>query len=1125
MSLAERCKRSFDSNARSRGRRFFQQQRIRIVHQGELTLLAAVDGNSDDYRVKLDWSEVPDSDMETHCTCPRFDSGYLCKHIWATLLEMEAKGIGQRAPGTSAVGVAEPDEETFADEYPGYSNQYAGDRDESVDRFDPSTRQRNGHRHADVSTSRHKPTWHQVLRTVRSQQDDSGVAPADLWEELAPRRREVWYVLSAGRSINEESLVVEFFQRETKKGGEWGKTKAFNIHRHQFDAIQDPVDRQLIEMMLGNTAGTDSYYSSYTFGFTTYSHCTISPAMYEILLPKLCATGRFVWMLDSSLPMGEGQTLAWDKGQPWRFGLVVETDKKQNRWKMRGQFSRGNETVSVEEAVFSAHGLVLFRNRLARLAESGVDGWTASFHRAATVEIPFADREKLINQLWSMQHVPDMQLPIDLRVDEVHVPPQGRLSIKTAEGNRANSKQMRATISFLYGEHACTVDDQRRGFYVAEQNCVSLREADGERQLLAALKDFPLRPVQPHLADEAHVQFHQKHFMDIVQRLTAAGWYVESEGVQFRQPGTFDLRVTSDVDWFELHGEVDFEGVSVPLPTLLAAMRDGNSYIQLDDGSQGMLPEKWLQRYGRLAELAETNSAALRFRSSQALFLDALLAEQENVQVDRMFDGIRKKLRSFSGVKPCEPPRGFQGKLRKYQREGLGWLHFIRQFGFGGCLADDMGLGKTVQVLALLLARRQRRVKKGESKSPSIVVVPKSLVFNWIDEAQRFTPKLRVLNYTGTDRAERLDAVDDYDVLLTTYGTLRRDIAELKDMAFDYAILDESQAIKNSNSQAAKACRLLQADHRLAMTGTPVENHVGELWSLFEFLNPGMLGRSSAFAAMAHRGQPNDLESLQLLSHALRPFVLRRTKDKVLKELPAKTEQTLYCEMAPKQRKQYDELREYYRAQLSKNIAEEGLQKSKFHVLEALLRLRQAACHPGLLDAKHETEPSAKLETLLRQLDEVLDEGHKALVFSQFTSLLTIVRKQLDHRNVNYEYLDGRTRKRGEKVKRFQEDPDCRLFLISLKAGGHGLNLTAADYVFILDPWWNPAVEAQAVDRTHRIGQKRRVFAYRLICGDTVEEKILQLQGDKRELADAIISTDKSVLRDLTADDLQLLLS
>jgi SNF2 family DNA or RNA helicase len=403
------------------------------------------------------------------------------------------------------------------------------------------------------------------------------------------------------------------------------------------------------------------------------------------------------------------------------------------------------------------------------------------------------------------------------------------------------------------------------------------------------------------------------------------------------------------------------------------------------------------------------------------------------------------------------------------------------------------------------------------------VVAPKSLMFNWRAEAAKFTPQLRVLEHTGL--ARETARIGDHDLVLTTYGTLIRDAPELAEVAFDYVVLDEAQAVKNANTATAKAVRLLHGNHRLALSGTPVENHLGELWSLFEFLNPGMLGEAKVLKMAGGLARNPSEESRRLLAHALRPFILRRTKQQVARELPEKTEQTILCELEAAQRKQYDDLRRHYRESLLLRVQSEGLAKSKMHVLEALLRLRQAACHPGLLDVKRAGEPSAKIDVLLDQLDELREEGHKALVFSQFTSLLAIVRSRLDAAGVRYEYLDGATRNRQSHIENFQNDPSCTLFLISLKAGGLGLNLTAAEYVFLLDPWWNPAVEAQAVDRTHRIGQTRPVFAYRLIARDTVEEKVLELQKSKRELADAILGEDNSLIRDLKREDLELLLS
>lgn len=368
---------------------------------------------------------------------------------------------------------------------------------------------------------------------------------------------------------------------------------------------------------------------------------------------------------------------------------------------------------------------------------------------------------------------------------------------------------------------------------------------------------------------------------------------------------------------------------------------------------------------------------------------------------------------------------------------------------------------------------------------------------------------------SGPERRQRVPA--GWDLVVTSYGTLRQDAAELADVAFDYAILDEAQMIKNPRAVCSKAARLLRADHRLALTGTPVENHLGDLWSILDFLNPGMAPRVEAFRALGGDDR---------LARALRPFFLRRTKEQVLKDLPEKSEQIVTCELEGKQRKAYDEIRDHYRASLLAK-GQGDLKRMKIHVLEALLRLRQVACHQGLVDPSRDGEPCAKLETLLPLLEEVIAEGHKALVFSQFTSFLAILRRELDAKGIGYEYLDGQTRDREAIVSRFQSAPagERPLFLISLKAGGFGLNLTAADYVFLLDPWWNPAVETQAIDRTHRIGQTRKVMAYRLIGKDTVEERVLELQASKRALAEAVLTADRTLLESLTREDLELLLS
>jgi SNF2 family DNA or RNA helicase len=517
---------------------------------------------------------------------------------------------------------------------------------------------------------------------------------------------------------------------------------------------------------------------------------------------------------------------------------------------------------------------------------------------------------------------------------------------------------------------------------------------------------------------------------------------------------------------------------------------------------------------------AHSDDGQVRFRRNQTGLLDALLAERPEIAFDEAFAEARDRLRDFERVGSFEPGEGFTGTLREYQKEGVAWMRFLAKMGLGGCLADDMGVGKTPQMLALLETRRLLR----PDVPPSLVVVPRSLVYNWIQEARKFTPQLRILDHTGADRETQWDRMQDHDLVISTYGTLRRDAVEFRHFDFDYIILDEAQAIKNPQSESAKAARLLKGRHRMVLSGTPIENHLGELWSLVEFLNPGMLGASVFQTSGASLRNPDE-ETRRTLARAIRPFVLRRTKEQVAKELPPKVENTIYCELDGDQKKLYNELRDHYRQTLLGKIEKQGIGRSKLQILEALLRLRQAACHPGLIDKTRVGEPSAKLEALLEHIESVAGEGHKALIFSQFTSLLSIVTERLTQACVRYEYLDGRTKDRQGRVDRFQNDPECPVFVISLKAGGVGLNLTAADYVFLLDPWWNPAVEAQAVDRAHRIGQQRQVFTYRLIARDTVEEKVLQLQAHKRDLANAIIHADESLVQSLQPEDLDLLLS
>jgi hypothetical protein len=1116
-----------------RGRQYFASGAVQILHGDDRSVYALVQGN-DQYDVNL---TLRKNSLKVSCSCPYFE-GIVepCKHIWATILAAEARGhlrgSGKNGklrlnvdeaylPGGQDADLRDSEDEWDGgdqewDEGPRETASYGGYR---LPRQGSRRRRRKARK-----KSAQQASWRGFFAGLRGDRQCE-TAPRNAW----PPGREILYVVDVANTMTGQGLFVEVAYRRRKKDGGWSKPKFERMAQTEIPKLPDGDDRQILSLLEG-AHGESSYYPGceYSYHDSAALRYRLSEPQALALLPLMCRTGRCL-LRPAGQPNDDLRPVQWDDDDPWEFWLKVARDESEKQYLLEGELHRGDERMPLLKPVMLiAGGLVFHDNRVARLQDFGAFDWVFLLRKQGSLAVPAKQKEDLLKELFQAPHLPRLDLPEELRFEEVALAPRPRLRVKSPQQGGWGVQRLLGELSFDYGGEVVEANQPGRGIYHAEQRRLILRDHVAERAAAAQLFQVGFRHGYYH----EHLELTPRNLPRVVRTLLDAGWHVEAEGKLYRQPGTIRIEVSSGIDWFELHGTVDFGETTAKLPELLAAMKRGENTIRLDDGTFGMLPEDWLKKYGMLAGLGTTKDGNLRFSRSQVGLLDALLASQPEATCDEMFRRVRDELHSFEGLAPADPPAEFVGRLRGYQREGLGWLYFLRKFGFGGCLADDMGLGKTVQVLALLESHRGLRAQSSSAANgssgrpgPSLVVVPKSLVFNWKQEAARFTPNLRVLDHTGILRMKPGDHFDDYDLVLTTYGTLRRDALHFKDVRFDYCILDEAQAVKNANTESAKAVRLLCGDHRLALSGTPVENHLGELWSLFEFLNPGMLGSASVFRLGGAGARNPDEEGRRLLARALRPFILRRTKEQVAKDLPEKSEQTIYCELESSQRKCYDELREHYRRSLLARIDREGLNKSKVQILEALLRLRQAACHPGLIDKAKTSEPSAKLDVLLSQLGEVLEEGHKALVFSQFTSLLAIVRDRLDREEVPYAYLDGRTRDRAARVEHFQNDPDCKLFLISLKAGGLGLNLTAAEYVFLLDPWWNPAVEAQAIDRTHRIGQTRPVFAYRLIARDTVEEKVLELQKSKRALADAIITADNSLIRNLGREDLDLLLS
>jgi intein/homing endonuclease len=1603
--LSNALKSEFTTTTRQRGLNYFQRHLVDIKTGNQWKVTAKVRGSARyDVELKREKSGV----IEASCSCPYVRSyDDPCKHIYAVILAADDKHYLQGDGNNSDVIIDLQRDDEYDDDYDNY-NAYEEEDDDDGDYYMPKSYQAKQAKQRITEDAKRRineaqqkrlglitgrqlvpaeppppPEWKKTLSGIsQAYQVNAHLVPFQ-W----PTGRELLYVVDLPAMAGQDGVVIETHYREPLKTGGWSKWKPIGLRANQVAVLPDPVDQQILTWLVG---GREFYGYTYFYGSSNHRY-QISAPLAQQTLPIACQTGRC--LLRRYVGQEDCEPLSWEAGGAYTFWLDVLREAES--YHIIGSLRRDEDGARfnlTDVLLLTEQGLLFTKEYAARINNPAAAKWFATLRQTNGFRVPLEQGPEFLEAILQLPNTPRLSLPEDLRYEEVTFPPHPRMILKPHEQKMYNDR-VKGYLHFAYGETILERNDPRTSLYQAEQRKLVRRDFASERLAYDYLLSIGFKDQRDYYNSTPYLMLKTSRVPKTIQTLLDNGWHVEAEGKLYRRPGNFSLSVASGIDWFELHGEVDFEGMTVHLPDLLAALKRGQTTVQLGDGTFGILPEEWMKKYGMIAATGDAQDDHVRFTRAQAGLLDALLAAQPDVEFDATFAKVREELKNFTGVAAKEPPEGFVGELRGYQKEALGWFEFLQKFGFGGCLADDMGLGKclapdtlvylnggltkveeiwqhfagvaefdgegwwatpnqelltnsldeqqgiirqtrvqrlyrqyvrerlrkvtledgnavtitqahrlltnkgwtnelhagdyvcvpaklmwegkpedpdlikllawqigegyeeinsaqisqkdtavleelrqcaerfsqrtgiklnhprihtdpvrvpnlainsaawrryleargyvwgkrsreksfppflmqadlsslrlllrnyfdaegsvspqmrcveistaspllieqlatllrrfgiwlrisakrkcatngariyrtyycgilggnsarrffeqigfgcadkqqrlaaicavssntnvegipasaqlaqtvqacglpvrhfglhnsiylngsqqfsrhslsrvitgldrilsgeaeqsyrerksskwtqrtlaayaqldtqqlietrtslqhlleqevfycrikcieeieyegwvydleikehhnfvanhilchnTVQVLALMERRRELRADQ-QSKSkpaPTLVVVPKSLVFNWQAEASRFTPHLKVLNHTGGEREkETIEHFDEYDVILTTYGTLRNDAVLFKDKRFDYVVLDEAQAIKNANTESSKAARLLQADHKLALSGTPIENHLGELWSLFDFLNPGLLGASSVFGLSGNAARNPEEETKKILSQALRPFILRRTKGQVAKDLPPKLEQTIYCEMEPAQTKLYNDMKQHYRQTLLGRIDQDGINKSKMHILEALLRLRQAACHPGLLDPKKAKGSSAKLDVLFSQLEELTAEGHKTLVFSQFTSLLAIVREQLDKTKIPYEYLDGKTRNRQEKVERFQTDDNCKLFLISLKAGGVGLNLTAADYVFLLDPWWNPAVEAQAIDRTHRIGQTKQVFAYRLITRGTVEEKVLQLQDTKRDLADAIISANNSMIRSLKREDLELLLS
>ena len=811
---------------------------------------------------------------------------------------------------------------------------------------------------------------------------------------------------------------------------------------------------------------------------------------------------------------------------PIEIGFKVQrSDKFITIWLL---LKLNNEMIEGPVKIFS--GLLFEKEGVLHLpADPNYQALMQRFQYGRLV-FPLAEqRNVMLNVIMPLQANHSVEIEGDFAYQVIGATPQPRVML-----SELNEQFLMVRPQFLYNE--TLLDYSQETEYVEEGNeklTIIKRDKVEEKKLYAYL-----RTLHPKFATQNNNQHYYLPFTEVlknnwfftmIKQIEATGYavYGLKELKKFKYNTNLpklDVEAGSGTDWFDLRMVATWGDQKVELKELRKAIINKQEAVLLDDGSLGIIPQEWITQYRTLLKISNESNGTLKVNKLHFGLLDQLDGLFDNDEIKKEIEAKKKKLAGFSGIKPEEPSIALKATLRPYQLAGFEWMQALDEIGWGGCLADDMGLGKTLQAITFL-----QFVKEKNEGSTSLVVCPTSLLFNWESELQKFCPSLKYHVYYGTERTFSQEHFEEYDLVLTSYGIMRIDLEELMKFHWHYVVLDESQAIKNPEAQVTKAVALLKAKNKFILSGTPVQNNTQDLFAQFNFLNPGLLGSREffreEFATAIDRQQ--DKAKAQQLRQMVYPFLLRRTKEQVAKDLPAKTETILWCIMGKAQRHLYDEYKNHYRNLLLKKIDEEGMGKAGIYVLEGLLRLRQICDNPALLKEEEVAlRESVKSEELLREIQENTG-SHKLLVFSQFTEMLHLIRDDLKKNNISFCYLAGSTtaNKRQEQVEQFQGDDSIKVFLISLKAGGVGLNLTAADYVYLVDPWWNPAAEQQAIDRTHRIGQTQKVFAYKMICKDSVEEKILKLQEKKKSLANELISEDTGLVKNLTRDDIAFLFS
>ncbi|VAW66671.1 DNA/RNA helicases, SNF2 family [hydrothermal vent metagenome] len=1088
-----------DSGSFSRGLNYFKQGMVISLDVNEIndytiSLSSEVSGsgyNPYEQMILIEKS-YQSLDIDGQCTCP---VGFNCKHVVASCLEYLSR---QKLAGNATRNAA--------------SNKQANKKIDS------------------------SLFWLSEFASASPQKKIRGSTVT-----AEPKNEFINYILT--QSMSGTGISICLLKNRILKNGGPGKGRSINLD-DLIDNYSQPSYAQNIDIEIAQMIDAQN---EYTWGEHEFS---VSGDLGELILIKILGTGRSHWLspYNPALKQGESRKLHLNWMDEKNGDKRLEVKLQPEASTLHGYPPLYYDTTS---------------NEIGKI--SGADFTERQWNMLLDMPPIPADTCTAFSQQL-LANCPGSSLPPPQKIDQEQVSESAIPGlflygvVNPDNGYRTHLMRLR----FHYGEYEVrAIPWDAVSTFIRENRYISVnRDLISERKATSRLTDADF--LLTHDAEQEDILFlpssgegrmalvsRWQHLLhEILPQLTEEGWEIEidpSFQLEFLQADNWDVEIESDAgnDWFDLRFDLEVDGQKIPLLPLIANVLSmyepdnlpemitlpmntvigNNKYLQIP--SERIRPIfKTLYELFNTESLDENGNLRLsRFDATRLAELEDSLSNELNWRGGAAMRKLGRKLKNFKGIRKVAPPRGLKATLRDYQQQGLNWLQFLREYEFNGILADDMGLGKTVQTLTHLLKEKERK----RLDKPSLILAPTSLMSNWRREAEQFTPQLKVLVLQGADRKQHFDKIKDHDLILSTYPLLARDQETLLAHEYYYFILDEAQVIKNPKAKAARAAREVKAQHRLCLTGTPMENHLGELWALFDFLMPGCLGQQKAFNQNFRKPieKHGDDEQRERLVNRISPFMLRRSKTEVVKELPKKTEIIRSVALDKKQAALYESIRLSMEKKVRDAIKQKGLARSHITILDALLKLRQTCCDPRLLSLEQakKVKSSAKMEMLMEMLPEMLEEGRRILLFSQFTKMLAIIEQQLRERDISYTKLTGKTINREKVIDEFKEGK-ANVFLISLKAGGVGLNLTEADTVIHYDPWWNPAVENQATDRAHRIGQNKAVFVYKLITENTLEEKILLMQARKQALADGVYNK-KNTGKDykLTADDLQELFS